>query len=419
MLYKTEEVTRPGKRWHLRPLGGHCDRRSVGCKERRSSLSQGEGGKRVTDNSFFDETREQSAIKAQIVADYFWVWANIVGRTVKGRGDTVAYIDLFAGPGRYKDGSASTPLLVLQKAIDDAELAQMLVSVFNDRDVGSAQSLEGAIKQLPGIDRLKHRPLVFNLEVGEEIAKIFAATKMMPALFFVDPWGYKGLSLSLINALVKDWACECIFFFNYNRVNMALSNPYVAEHMDALFGKDAADALHARLEPLSPQDREWTIVDELCKALNPGGDRYVLPFRFRTAQGARTTHHLIFVSKHFLGYDIMKHVMAKRSSTAQQGVASFEYNPADRRFPVLFDLASPLDELEGMLVRDFASKKVTFKQLYETHSVGKRYIDSNYKQVLKAMEGKGLIAAEKPSGQKRRKGTFANDVVITFPRKGR
>jgi len=376
-------------------------------------------GGRVADNSFFDETTEQSGIKAAIVADYFWAWAKIIGRTVKGRGDMVAYIDLFAGPGFYKDGSASTPLLVLQKAIGDPELSQMLVSIFNDRDAGSAQSLQAAIKQLPGIDTLKHAPLVFNLDVGQEIANIFAKTQMMPTLFFVDPWGYKGLSLRLVNAVVKDWACECIFFFNYNRVSMGLNNPLVAEHMDALFGKEAADALRARLEPLSPHDRELTIVEELCKVLNPTGKRYVLPFRFKTARGTRTSHHLIFVSKHFLGYHIMKGVMAKRSSATQQGVATFEYNPADRRYPLLFDLAKPLEDLEDMLLHDFAGKTVAFKQLYESHSVGKPYIDSNYKQVLKTMEVKGLIAAKKPDGQKRRPFKFADEVLITFPRKGK
>ncbi|MGB2936695.1 MAG: hypothetical protein WBD05_00625 [Phycisphaerae bacterium] len=48
--------------------------------------------------------------------------------------------------------------------------------------------------------------------------------------------------------------------------------------------------------------------------------------------------------------------------------------------------------------------------------IGTPYIDSNYKKVLKAMEERGLITAEKP-GKKRRKGTFADDVVITFLRK--
>ena len=60
---------------------------------------------------------------------------------------------------------------------------------------------------------------------------------------FVDPWGYKGLSLRLINSVLKDWACECIFFFNYNRINMGLGNDAVKEHMDALFGEERAAEL--------------------------------------------------------------------------------------------------------------------------------------------------------------------------------
>jgi len=372
----------------------------------------------MADNSFFDETREQSAVKATIVAKYFWVWAKVIAQAVKRQGGKIAYMDLFAGLGRYKDGTASTPLLVLQKAIEDPELSQLLVTVFNDKDEASSHALESAIKGLPGIEKLKHQPTVLNAEVGDEMVKMFSQMNLESTLFFVDPWGYKGLSLGLVNAVVKGWACECIFFFNYNRVNMGLGNLYVEDHMNALFGRDKADALRAELQLLDPDDRELTIVERLCEALNPDGRRLVLPFRFRNAQGNRTSHHLIFVTKHFRGYDIMKGVMAGESSQTQQGVATFEYNPADKRFPVLFDLAQPLDELEGMLLADFAGRKVTFRQLYETHSVGKPYIGSNYKQVLKALEEKGAIMAEKPGGKKRRKGTFADDVVITFPQKG-
>jgi hypothetical protein len=225
--------------------------------------------------------------------------------------------------------------------------------------------------------------------------------------------------LRLVNAVIKDWACECIFFFNYNRVRMGLGNPYVEDHMNALFDKDRADALRAELRFLDPADCELAIVERLCEALNPGRTRFVLPFRFRNAQGNRTSHHLIFVTKHFRGYEIMKGVMARESSQTQQGVATLEYNPADRRYPVLFDLARPLEELEGLLLCDFAGKTVAFKQLYESHSVGKPYIGSNYRQVLKKMEDEGIITSEKPGAQKRRKGTFADDVVITFPQKGK
>ncbi len=195
---------------------------------------------------------------------------------------------------------------------------------------------------------------------------------------------------------------------------MGLNNKLVEDHMDALFGKERADALRAKLAPLSTLDRELMIVEELCKALNPTGDRYVLPFRFKDDRGTRTSHHLIFVSKHFLGYHIMKGVMASKSSKQEQGVATFEYSPADQKYPLLFEMSRPLDDLKAMLLNDCAGKRMTFKQLYETHSVGKPYTDSNYKHVLKNLEDSAIIAAEK-AGRKRRKGTFADDVVITFP----
>jgi len=61
--------------------------------------------------------------------------------------------------------------------------------------------------------------------------------KMVPTFFFVDPWGYKGLSLQLVNAVLKDWGCDCLFFFNYNRTSMGLPNELVEEHMNAWSGE--------------------------------------------------------------------------------------------------------------------------------------------------------------------------------------
>ncbi len=371
----------------------------------------------MTSTSFFDETKEQSLVKATIIAKYFWAWAKVIMPTLRGQDARIAYLDLFAGPGRYKDGMKSTPLLILEKAIEDPGLSQTLVTIFNDKDDENCRSLENAIRELPGIQTLRHPPKVLNEEVGTKMVNEFEDMNLVPTLFFVDPWGYKGLSLRLVNAVVKDWGCECIFFFNYNRISMGLNNPYVEDHMNALFGKERANTLRDKMMELSSQDREMEIIEELCEALNPAKTRFVLPFRFRNELGNRTSHHLIFVSKNFLGYHIMKGVMAKESSKNEQGVASFEYNPADRRFPLLFELARPLDDLEGMLLNDFACKTVAFNNLYRIHSVGKPYTESNYKEVLKKIEDGGIILAEKP-GKKRRKGTFADDVLITFPKKG-
>ena len=375
----------------------------------------------MSENSFFDEQKEQSLVKARIVEKYFWVWAKIMIGTLKRKSvinPRIAYIDLFAGAGRYKDGSMSTPLKVLETAIQDPDMRNMLVSIFNDIDTNNVHSLQQSIDAISGIEKLKYRPKILNQEVGNNIVKTFEEQKLVPTLFFVDPFGYKGLSLQLINSVVKDWGCDCIFFFNYNRINMGLSNTAVQDHMNALFGQSRADIVREKLQPLSPQERELTVVEAICEALKEMGGEYVLPFRFKHEIGHRTSHHLIFVSKHVKGYETMKEIMAKESTDQDQGVASFEYNPATTQQPLLFELTRPLDELEFMLLGKFSKRTLTMKEIYDQHHVGTPYISKNYKAVLNKLEAKGKILAEPPANERqKRKGeiTFADSVKVTFP----
>lgn len=364
--------------------------------------------------SFFDESSEQSRVKSRIVAKYFWAWAKIVMPRAKAYGNRIAYIDLFAGPGRYKDGTVSTPMLVLERALGDREMKKMLVTVFNDRDKGNVDSLGRAIEMLPGIEQLTHRPQIRHEEVGAEIVKMFEKVTLVPTLFFVDPWGYKGLSLALINSVLKDWGCDCIFFFNYNRINMGLNNAAVREHMNVLFGEGRADRVRQKLSGMSPAERESLIIEELSGALREMGATYVLPFCFKSEQGTRTTQHLIFATKNFKGYEIMKEIMARESSEHEQGVPSFEYSVASKNFPFLFALSRPLDDLEDSLLRDFSNQRLSMQDVYLRHSVGKPYVKANYKKALANLEAARKITAA-PAADKRRKGTFADRVVVEFP----
>ena len=185
---------------------------------------------------FFAEQAEQSQVKTAIVTKYFWAWATVMLATQKRyhHEQRIAYIDLFAGPGRYEDGAKSTPVMILEQAIEDPVRAAALVTIFNDKDPENASTLKEALEELSGYEKLRFEPEIQTEEVGEEIVKMFEEINLIPTLFFVDPWGYKGLSLRLINSVLKDWGCECIFFFNYTRINMGLSNPSVKKHMEAL-----------------------------------------------------------------------------------------------------------------------------------------------------------------------------------------
>lgn len=173
----------------------------------------------MTEN-FFDEQSEQSQIKAALVTDYFWAWAGFMVRQQKQRpqyGSKLQYIDLFAGPGRYQSGAKSTPLMILERAVSDPEISSRLCAIFNDKDENNTQSLEKEIRAIPGYANLKNSPQIYTGEVGEHVIKQFQKLRLVPTFLFVDPFGYKGLSLQLVQSVIKDWGCDCVFFFNYNR----------------------------------------------------------------------------------------------------------------------------------------------------------------------------------------------------------
>ncbi|MDD5008172.1 MAG: three-Cys-motif partner protein TcmP [Syntrophorhabdaceae bacterium] len=370
--------------------------------------------------NFFDETSEQSTVKTTIVSKYFQAWAKVMIPTIRKIGkDRLAYIDLFSGPGGYKDGTKSTPLIILEMAIKDPDLRQMLVTIFNDKNPENAKSLKEALGNLPGINTLKYRPQIMQEEVGPKIEEAFEQIKLVPALIFIDPWGYKGLSRELIHSVLKDWGCDCILFFNFKRINMALSNKAFEELMFSMFGKERAAALSKLVENLTPEKREPVVLEELFKTLKEIGGKFVLPFCFKNARGTRTSHYLVFVTKHFRGYEIMKEIMAPESTLSDQGVPSFEYCLADKQQPLLFEFTRPLSELGNMLLKEYAGQTISMKEIYERHSIGKPYLCRNYKTVLAQLENEGKIKA-KPPAEKRRttngKKTFADKVAVIFPK---
>ena len=113
------------------------------------------------------------------------------------------------------------------------------MTFFNDSNKRFVGTLQEVIGQIPRVETLKVSPEIRNFEVGQEVADWLESGKLIPSLIFLDPWGYKGLSLNLVNATTRDWGCDTILFFNYNRVNMGLGNPAVEETDESHFRRRA------------------------------------------------------------------------------------------------------------------------------------------------------------------------------------
>ncbi len=364
--------------------------------------------------NFYQKPTDASRVKQAIVATYFGAWKNVL--KTWGNSPKLGYADLYSGPGIYADGSYSTPLLILKQAIEDDYLAAKLIAVFNDGDPKLASELRKNISALPGIERLQNEPKVYEYSVSETVINL---APKIPTLLFADPWGYKGFSIGLIKAFLGIAGSDCVFFFNYNRINAGLGWEGFDEPLDLVFGRQRAEALRSKVQGLAPSQREQVVVTEMKEALTEIGARCALLFRFISAKADRTSHHLLFASKNPKGCMIMKDVMRNRSSSLVQGLGTFEFTgatPVPEQFLIPGLGVGPLDELREDLARKFEGKTVSFKQLLsqDQHPTA---AERNYKDAILQLEDKGRVNIHVYGRPRRRvKGrlTLPGDALITF-----
>jgi three-Cys-motif partner protein len=371
------------------------------------------------------EQTAASRVKAEIVLNHFDSWSRIVIGRAAELGQNIAYMDLYCGPGVYENGAKSTPLLVLEKAIAKAganlAIAKHLVTIFNDKKATSVKTLEAEVKKLTGLKALQNQPIILNEKVTKETAEYFVQRTKIPTLTFLDPFGYMGLTRGLIEAVVtKTWGCDCIFFFSYSSINRALSaTGYFTEHMEGLFGTKRATELEAKMQSIKgsdrgkPREREAIILEALTLALEElnKGNMFVRTFRFK--KGRRTSHMLVFVTTHPLGFQVMTDIMANAGHVNDRGIPHFTHydNPPTRN-----QLFYPeIDRLKKDLCNRYAGKTMKMLDIFFDH---RQYTAGNYKDILNELEDDKLITVDPPAPKRpvrNGKRTFKDEAIVTFP----
>lgn len=356
-------------------------------------------------DGFFEEQREHSKIKSDLIVKYFTAWANVMlsERRLQNRPtQRICYVDLFAGQGVYDDGRISTPLLVARAVADTPRLAASVALVFNDKDATNVERLSHELERMPGHASLRHRPLVFNFGIAGATPAAIQRQRTGPTLTFIDPFGYKGLSQELLQDGVRGWGCDCLFFFNYNRINAALTNSTVRERVDDLFGPEIAADLRRRIDRLSPHAREEAILDGLAMSLknSPHGQVLSHSFRIKDTEG-RTQHFIVGATKHFLGLKIFKDIMGRASSSNDDGIPSYTYDPSAERFQLKLALADPFGMLRRDLRMRYAGRTLTFHEMVADHWVGRPYQEDHYRRALEELtrDAAVVIAARGSRGR--------------------
>ena len=197
----------------------------------------------------------------------FSAWANVIMHSVNAKPAAKLPISTSTlAPAATRMAPHRRHLLVLEKAIAHPKMSQMLVAHFNDVDKNLTDTLQNEINKLPGVEKLKYKPQVPAAKSMKMPRNFSQKLDLVPSFTFIDPFGYKGLSLRIVKGVIKDWGCDCVFFFNYNRINAGLTNDAVKQHIDALFGEDRAEEMRVAVKDKTPAMREAFILEQLARA---------------------------------------------------------------------------------------------------------------------------------------------------------
>ena len=344
--------------------------------------------------------------KHAILSEYLKAWFQIVGRTHS----KLIFIDGFAGPGRYSEGEPGSPLIALDIA-RKANISSKILFQFVEEDKKRFAHLKDEIHNL-------NRPPSFDISLeNESFAKTLSSILdyleknhfiSAPVFAFIDPFGFKDVSFSLIQRLLSFNKCEVFINFMIDSMNRFLEHPedVIRGYIYELLGSSDVSSIIDSDNRIAALQRAY---EERLKSVA----KFVLPFEIRNKKD-RTQFFLFFASNHRLGHIKMKEAMWRIDKDGE-----FSFSDASYGQQILFRDFNLEQKIRGLLseiIQNFATQTVPCK-LVETFVEDKTmFLKSHMKNALKIAEEEAKISVEalKSDGKKRIKNTFPEDAIIKF-----
>lgn len=352
----------------------------------------------MTEKDFFKNQTASSKIKANIVANYFPKYCKII---LKSPQTEIRYLDLFAGPGIYDDGSLSTPILIADTCAEDDTLKTVVHLMFNDNE---------HIEKLKQHFEKRYNPTTFNFPpkfgdktVGEDekikayLRKVTTEKKNpYPTLLFFDPFGYKGISTNDLAKFLCNWGNEIFLFFNIKRIHAAVENDKFDELMNELFPTTIDKIRKDRKYVGKVQERLSLIIGNLAdefKRIVP--NLFHCAFKFQEEDSNTTSHYIIHFTKHNRGYDLVKQIYNDfdniGSTLGENGDYTFDSKKLDQGDGQLNFGDQNIYVLGKQLVEKYKGRKILALQLFNEHQTLTKYCRKHYSDTLRDLEAQGKL----------------------------
>jgi three-Cys-motif partner protein len=318
--------------------------------------------------------------KHAILRRYLHAWTPIL---TQGGFPEVAYLDGFAGPGRYSGGEDGSPIIAIKAALDHAPRIKGKVTfLFVEKDPERARVLQEIVDAtavptdfLIKVDGGRTFEAVF-----EDFRKFHIDRKgrLPPTFAFIDPFGWTGAPFAVVRFILSQPSCEVFVTFMYEEINRFIGHPDQVANFDAFFGTTEWRAGIALVKPI---ERNRFLHDLYLRRLKTAA-KYVRSFQMRNSSDL-TDYYLFYATNSLLGLKKMKEAMWKVDETGE-----FTFSDAtDPNQMVLFSREPQYDLLRQQLLTRFGGRETTVGNVEEFVLADTAFRETHYKQhVLRELE---------------------------------
>ena len=367
----------------------------------------------AANRGFFQMPTARSIAKVEIVTKYFVAWAQIMKSRCGSR--QLTYLDLFSGPGEYEEGTPSTPMRIMNEVVKIPALQSRLRIAFFEKKREYYDHLKNLVEHHPAYSWLTTEPKVECAVIRPQSVPTLPIDDY--TLCFADPYGYKGISLRLLQRVLENWGSDCIFYLSITGLRRNLELEKQTSDIAAIFGDDGLQRLRLAIkEDTKPATFRRVAIRELLRAVNRNRQMYVLPFGIEYESNKSVSHYLVFMSKHHRGYAIMKEIMAKYSMLDPAGIPYFRYRSPQGRsdHQNQLGMSERMERLEQSLLTVLSSRPtLTSFIVEECHKKGLPVVQENIIRALENLESKALIHVSLAPGKQRRSGHILPSYYIT------
>ena len=340
--------------------------------------------------------------KHDVLMRYLLAWFPILGQSAFPH---VAYIDGFAGPGRYSGGEDGSPIIALKAALKYRDrIRPQLSFLFVEQNQDRADMLDSIVQEME-IPRQFDVKIIGGSTFDEELARFLEGQpRDTPTFAFIDPFGWTGIPFSSIRRILTSPHCEVLVTFMYEEINRFAGIPNQADNFDTFFGTTDWREVDVISDPA---ERNRRFRDLYIRQLQTSAyARHVRSFEMQNTRNV-TDYYLFYATNSLLGLKKMKEAMWKVDPT---GEFTFSDATNPNQF-VLFIKEPQLDILQSQIVGYFQGKEASIQEIEDFVIEKTAFRETHYKKVLKGIEHGGGLEVINPTPDRRR-GTYRNHTMM-------